>query len=753
MSSKKIISQLLTITISLFIIISGVFHIEFLLLPSKFINRISVPEDFKAFPKMAFNEANYSRYDLSIVFDESTSSVEGNLTVDFYNNDPVNFTEIPFHLYLFGMLNTSRPGEIKILNVSKLGNPNAALLFNISIENHIMWVKLDKTLEAYQRSQFVISFNATIPDSWDRANSYGEDWDHSRIFTFSSFYPLPCVYDKFDGWNTDKYSLEGDPFYYDMAYYNFSIEVPNGMVIVATGKLIEKRYKGLTTVYRFDPIYPVREVTFSASRWFQVESSLINGVNISTYFLPKDTLVWSNFALNCSINAIKLFNESFGPYPYPTLNIVEWYSFFGGMEYPCQVYIAENYARKSNPQPKIEKAIAHEIAHQWWYNLVGNDEVDWGFLDESLASWSQYYYNEKYYPNWNYFQNTSDLDYVRNFHANTGKASKINQSIYEYIASNSSWVHAQYYQAPVILEKLRRIIGNETFISGLKVFFFGYRFKIALLSDLQQSFEQASGKTLDWFFFPWFDNPYIPKYNLSNCLYRVSQNVLTITITDLNEPMNEYKYSQQVPLSVYDSIGNILYNEWIWINSTTIISIPTTTTPYNVCLWYDNDVLVQLESSDVFSIEKTVDIIFPPEPPCNFILTSNAGSPDDDGTFNLYWTESIGAKNYSLYQYSYYITSLNETLTLLAEGLTNLSYSINHYDIGTYYFIAVAHNNSGDTLSNCISVTIGTPSQSNDKIIPGYPTTLIFISIFIIIGTVVVFNKLKKRNLNLKFYS
>ena len=123
---------------------------------------------------MAFNEANYSRYDLSIVFDESTSSVEGNLTVDFYNNDPVNFTEIPFHLYLFGMLNISRPGEIKILNVSKLGNPNAALLFNISIENHIMWVKLDKTLEAYQRSQFVISFNATIPDSWDRANSFGE---------------------------------------------------------------------------------------------------------------------------------------------------------------------------------------------------------------------------------------------------------------------------------------------------------------------------------------------------------------------------------------------------------------------------------------------------------------------------------------------------------------------------------------------------------------------------------------------------
>lgn len=611
MSIKKKNTQQLALAIFLFLFLTGVLYIEFLSHSSEFTQKTSMPEDFKEFPKMAFNETNFSRYNLSIIFDNSSSSVKGNLTVDFYNNDPVNFTEIPFHLYLFGMENISRPGEIEILNVTKLENHSIALVFNVSSENHLMWVNLDKTLEPNQRAQFIISFNATIPDSWDRANSYGDDWDQSRIYTFSSFYPMPCVYDKFDGWNTDKYSTDGEPFYYDMALYNFSIEVPNGMVVAATGKLIEKKNNGLTTTYRFDPIYPVREVSFSASRWYQVESALVNGVNISTYFLPKDDLIWSDFALNVSINALKLYNESFGEYPYPTLNVVEWYSSFGGMEYPCQAYISEIYSQMPNPQSRIEVPIVHEVAHQWWYNLIGNDEADWGFLDESLATWSHNYYKERHYPNWDYFQNTTLVDYVRNYYTNQGRPSKINQSIYEVIDSNSSWTYTQYTKPSVILEKLRRIIGNTSFISGLRLFFLEYKFKIAMLSDLQRSFEQASGRTLDWFFIPWFDNSYLPKYNFTTCIYSTSQNILTITIIDLNELLNDFEYSQQVPLSVYDSNGIIMYNEWIWINGTTTISIPMINIPNNVSLWYDNYVLVQLDSPDILYRAKEVEIVSP----------------------------------------------------------------------------------------------------------------------------------------------
>ncbi|GAG75939.1 unnamed protein product, partial [marine sediment metagenome] len=296
----------------------------------------------------------------------------------------------------------TRPGLIEIVNVTDLDDPNILFPFEVNSSQQIMWVNLTENLEPLKRAEFMIVFNATIPDGGiDRSNSHGSDGTQSRIYKFGSFYPIPCVYDNKDGWNTDSYLTTGDPFYFDMAYYNFFIEAPNGMIIAATGNLEEKLENGATTRYYFNPVYPVREVTFSASKDFQVQSKISNGVNVSTYFLPKDSGLWNTYALNYAENALILFNNTFGTYPYPTLNVVEEYTAYGGMEYPNQVYISEAISRWGDSLAEdrwfLEKIIVHEVCHQWWYNLIGNDEVDVGFLDEGLTCWSTDYYGENYY--------------------------------------------------------------------------------------------------------------------------------------------------------------------------------------------------------------------------------------------------------------------------------------------------------------------------------------------------------------------
>ncbi|MBY9014252.1 MAG: hypothetical protein KGD68_01030, partial [Candidatus Lokiarchaeota archaeon] len=93
--------------------------------------------------------------------------------------------------------------------------------------------------------------------------------------------------------------------------------------------------------------------------------------------------------------------------------------------------------------------------------------------------------------------------------------------------------------------------------------------------------------------------------------------------------------------------------------------------------------------------------------PGDFILSSNAGAPDDDGNFDLSWTSAVGAVSYSIYEYSSYITEINGSLTLLGAGITDLSLVLSDYTNGIYYFIVVAHNNYGETLSNCIEVVVG----------------------------------------------
>ncbi len=568
----------------------------------------SVPTENLKLPKMASIEGNFSSYNLSVILDEASSIIQGNLSVDFYNNDPVSFIKLPFHLYLSGMEFESRRGNIEIVNVTKADNPDIGLAFEVDSEEQIMWVTLDTTLESFQRVSFIISFTATLPDGGiDRANSHGDDINQSRIYKVSGFYPMPCVYDKYDGWNTDPYLKIGDPFYFDMAYYHLFVEVPNEMVIAATGNLTERINNSNYTIYHFDTIYPVREVTFSASKYFMVDSKRVNGVNISTYYLPKSESIWKNNALNYGINAITLYNETFGLYPYPTFNIVEEYTNYGGMEYPNQVYITESIDYWDYPQWFLEKIIAHETSHQWWYNLVGNDEVDWGFLDEMLACWSTDYYAEIYHSDWKYFQYELYINEVRTYFEELVLPNRINQSIYECNTSYTDYWYVAYKKAPLILEKFRNSIGDVNFFSGLKLYFERYQYKIALLSDLQHCFEDTIGTSLDWFFLPWFDNPYLPSYVFTSVIYELYENILYITVEDLNEANNNYPYSQQIPLQVYDANGQILFNEIVWINSTTTFSIPMTTNPTEVSLIYNENVLVQLSSVDIESLKAGVE--------------------------------------------------------------------------------------------------------------------------------------------------
>jgi hypothetical protein len=92
--------------------------------------------------------------------------------------------------------------------------------------------------------------------------------------------------------------------------------------------------------------------------------------------------------------------------------------------------------------------------------------------------------------------------------------------------------------------------------------------------------------------------------------------------------------------------------------------------------------------------------------PGDFILTSDAEIPDQDGEFNLTWTDSVGADDYSVYGHSGYITEINQSLTLMADQTGVSPYNISGLMDGTYYFAVEAHNDTGKTLSNCIEVVV-----------------------------------------------
>ncbi|MFX1497938.1 MAG: CARDB domain-containing protein [Promethearchaeota archaeon] len=177
---------------------------------------------------------------------------------------------------------------------------------------------------------------------------------------------------------------------------------------------------------------------------------------------------------------------------------------------------------------------------------------------------------------------------------------------------------------------------------------------------------------------------------------------------------------------LYDLPGFSLVDVWI---------LEDLTMPGGIA-WYEKSTGILLNGNffyaggmgnytfDLVDTNAELNILEPPDP---FNLSSNAGNPDNDGIFDLTWTVSYSATNYSVYRSSSFITGIDGSLTLLADEITDLTLALSGYGDGTYYFIVVAHNDYGDTLSNCISVTVVLQG------IPGYNLLLILATLGIAI--------------------
>ena len=103
-------------------------------------------------------------------------------------------------------------------------------------------------------------------------------------------------------------------------------------------------------------------------------------------------------ALETAVRALESFGERFGTYPYTEFDVASTPMQALGIEYPgmtgitLSVYDPDAEVAGLPSRVLIESVVAHEVAHQWFYNTVGNDQVDEPWLDEALAQYLTWLY-------------------------------------------------------------------------------------------------------------------------------------------------------------------------------------------------------------------------------------------------------------------------------------------------------------------------------------------------------------------------
>jgi hypothetical protein len=192
--------------------------------------------------------------------------------------------------------------------------------------------------------------------------------------------PLPtlAVHDD-HGWHLDPFVSFGESFYSVVGRYRVTLDVPAGLETPTTGRQMGVRHVGEREMRTF-VADDTRDFAWAAGD-FRVMEEGAGGDLVRVWFRPE--LVPPRRAAEMARLArtsMTTYGSAFGAYPYPEVDVVLTdFRRYGGMEYPQIVF--------TNP---IDRVVTHELAHQWWYGIVGNDEYAEPWLDESLATWSMF---------------------------------------------------------------------------------------------------------------------------------------------------------------------------------------------------------------------------------------------------------------------------------------------------------------------------------------------------------------------------
>ena len=169
-------------------------------------------------------------------------------------------------------------------------------------------------------------------------------------------------------------------------------------------------------------------------------------------------------ALRESVKALELFERRFGRYPYNRLVVVQG-DFPDGMEFTGLVFVGSAwfYGFDGTEKNYLTLITIHEIAHQWWYARVGNDAALNPWLDEALATYSEYLYIEEYYPAeknwWWYFRVAAYLP-----------KGGVDSAVYEFNTPRE-YINAVYLRGAQMLQNLREDIGDESFFQLLRSYY------------------------------------------------------------------------------------------------------------------------------------------------------------------------------------------------------------------------------------------------------------------------------------------
>jgi hypothetical protein len=436
------------------------------------------------------------RYEMNVAFYPEEKKTDVFQTITITNDKAIEFKELYFHLYpnafkTFDQVPFPReemeraypegfaPGYItlkKLLVESRQAN--------YEIEDTLLKIILEEPLKPGKKTDLTFEFELVIPPSHGRFG-YGQN-----TFNIANWYPILAMYNE-KGWHKDPYYSVGDPFFSEAGLYEVHIKAPKDYTIAASGSLQGKHEDEEQVIWSFNTGL-VRDFAWIAGENLEIKEISRGGTRIISYY-PGDKEVYGGKALEHAKNALFFFNDYFGQYPYDEYCVVASDFYIGGMEYPNLVMIGVEFYGSGE---FLEYVVVHETAHQWWYGLVGNNQIEEAWLDEALAEYSTLLYYEYFYG-----RKTGQEVYEEAIF-NPYKLYEVSSApgpILRPLSDFTDWKDysaAVYYKGAIMLKELEGRMGKKKLQEALRYYFKKNLFKNATAADFIEALNHVTG--VDW---------------------------------------------------------------------------------------------------------------------------------------------------------------------------------------------------------------------------------------------------------------
>ncbi|MCS6774594.1 MAG: M1 family metallopeptidase [Thermoflexales bacterium] len=351
-----------------------------------------------------------------------------------------------------------RANAVQVHSVRLFGAPE---LLRYTLADAVLEVELPQPLEVGKAIALSLDFTLNVPPQEIVAGIGGDDTSRGpNSLTCGHWYALLVPF-RNGNWDTPAYAPIGDPYLSELADYEVSILAPEGVIVAAGGE--EARAGRL---WRYS-LPKARVFAFSASDRYIVERAERDGVEFVHYAYPEHR-AFAEDVLITAERAVALFSRLYGPYPYRALRIAET-DRPQGQEYSGLIGIGsrlyQGYPGYGARHDLIATTV-HETAHQWWFNVVGNDQIRSPWLDESLARYGELRFYQEYYPRdvewwFNYFIIGKDGAVLRG---------AIDLGITDY-RDGREYVIAVYRRGLLFMRDLRNRIGGATLDAALREYY------------------------------------------------------------------------------------------------------------------------------------------------------------------------------------------------------------------------------------------------------------------------------------------